>query len=293
MVGLFASLMATETAETNVAKLNLERCANTRFRSVECRACEMACPTAAISDAAVNPERCINCGVCASVCKSDAIDGVKPAQRRFDGPWLLLNAHEFIGIDELAYWCRSKKLAGIWVTSQDEALVARATALVHQLNQRKDGTLNALSVRQQARVDLAKRRWLRSANDAGSRAKQAFSTSAPSAIYAKGFSIALDSEQCNACMACVNVCDSQAITTQDQKFQIDSDKCIGCHHCTAACPEAALELSPRDYKRQNQIQVLTIHECQCQNCRRSFNALDANAQLCGVCESATELDMKE
>ncbi len=56
-----------------------------------------------------------------------------------------------------------------------------------------------------------------------------------------GLIAVVEAEKCTACGLCVEVCPTDAISTDDIA-QIDREKCNGCGQCVAECPQGALSL---------------------------------------------------
>ena len=58
----------------------------------------------------------------------------------------------------------------------------------------------------------------------------------------------LDPSKCKAgCVACVEVCPTDAVRVLDRRPQLDLGRCIFCSECVAACPEGAISFS-RDWR---------------------------------------------
>ncbi len=51
-----------------------------------------------------------------------------------------------------------------------------------------------------------------------------------------------DSKECIGCLACLNICSSQAIINEDGNLRTDRSKCSECHTCVSVCPTGALEI---------------------------------------------------
>ncbi|HEX7363948.1 MAG TPA: 4Fe-4S binding protein [Dehalococcoidia bacterium] len=51
----------------------------------------------------------------------------------------------------------------------------------------------------------------------------------------------IDSEQCNGCGACLDVCPQQAITIHNDRAVINKKLCTDCGVCIQACPSSAIQ----------------------------------------------------
>jgi len=56
----------------------------------------------------------------------------------------------------------------------------------------------------------------------------------------------VDTELCTGCETCVERCQMDAITLDEEKANIDLDHCIGCGLCVSTCPSDALSLKQKD-----------------------------------------------
>lgn len=54
--------------------------------------------------------------------------------------------------------------------------------------------------------------------------------------------VKIDTELCNGCGACVDICPAEAITIQDGKARIDEEKCLECGVCVDECPQDAISV---------------------------------------------------
>jgi len=56
----------------------------------------------------------------------------------------------------------------------------------------------------------------------------------------------VDSKLCTACGTCVDLCQMEAVTLEEETVNINLDRCIGCGICVANCPSDALELKRKE-----------------------------------------------
>jgi ferredoxin len=76
-------LMSTLSGlNTDDITIHPERCVVVRNRNASCRKCSQACTSGAISlidnDLAIDPEKCVGCGACATVCPTAALEARNP-----------------------------------------------------------------------------------------------------------------------------------------------------------------------------------------------------------------------
>ncbi|MFX1476353.1 MAG: ATP-binding protein, partial [Promethearchaeota archaeon] len=79
----------------------------------------------------------------------------------------------------------------------------------------------------------------------------------PASLHAFNYYAVVDAEACTGCGACVEKCQMQAISLQEEKSQIDLTHCIGCGVCTAICSASAISLVQ---KEEQQIPPKTLEE---------------------------------
>ncbi|MFX1255262.1 MAG: 4Fe-4S binding protein [Promethearchaeota archaeon] len=71
----------------------------------------------------------------------------------------------------------------------------------------------------------------------------------PSSLAATNYYAQSDPELCSGCETCLDRCQMDAITIQDDVATIDLDRCIGCGLCVTTCPEDALTLIKKEQKQ--------------------------------------------
>ncbi|MFH1036053.1 MAG: 4Fe-4S binding protein [Pseudomonadota bacterium] len=65
---------------------------------------------------------------------------------------------------------------------------------------------------------------------------------APARIVASPFLAKLDVEACVGCGVCVDRCQMEALSLDDDKAVLNAERCIGCGLCVSTCPSEALSL---------------------------------------------------
>jgi Fe-S-cluster-containing hydrogenase component 2 len=68
----------------------------------------------------------------------------------------------------------------------------------------------------------------------------------PNAIASSRYLAKVDEDLCNGCENCIEVCQVDAISMQDDVAVIDTSKCIGCGLCVSHCPSEAVETIERE-----------------------------------------------
>ncbi len=70
----------------------------------------------------------------------------------------------------------------------------------------------------------------------------------PAENWAHNFYSTIETEMCTGCGACVEKCQMNAVTVDEQSGYaiINLDRCIGCGNCVAACPSEALRLVKKE-----------------------------------------------
>ncbi|MHA1927968.1 MAG: 4Fe-4S dicluster domain-containing protein, partial [Candidatus Thorarchaeota archaeon] len=71
----------------------------------------------------------------------------------------------------------------------------------------------------------------------------------PVKFFSTNFYAEVDSELCTLCGNCVELCQMEAITLEDDTVVIDLNRCIGCGVCVANCPSDALALKKHSEER--------------------------------------------
>ena len=50
----------------------------------------------------------------------------------------------------------------------------------------------------------------------------------------------MDTDNCVACVACIEACPESAIIEKDSVYSIIAEKCIDCGACESTCPNGAI-----------------------------------------------------
>ncbi|MEW6618620.1 MAG: 4Fe-4S binding protein [bacterium] len=53
----------------------------------------------------------------------------------------------------------------------------------------------------------------------------------------------VDTEKCDGCGTCVEVCPTEAIALEDDVAQVNEDECTECGTCVEECPNGAISMS--------------------------------------------------
>ena len=62
------------------------------------------------------------------------------------------------------------------------------------------------------------------------------------------FIVVVDEEQCTGCGDCIDRCQMEALSIQDDIVARDADRCFGCGLCISVCPTSALRMEPREQR---------------------------------------------
>ena len=68
---------------------------------------------------------------------------------------------------------------------------------------------------------------------------------APS-VLADGFTVTIESDKCNGCADCVDVCPTDVFVLKDKKAVAENEKeCLGCESCVEVCANDAITIKER------------------------------------------------
>jgi ferredoxin len=60
--------------------------------------------------------------------------------------------------------------------------------------------------------------------------------------------VVVNGEQCMGCGDCIDRCQMEALSMQDDIVARDADRCIGCGLCISVCPTSAMRMEPREQR---------------------------------------------
>ncbi|MBW1710472.1 MAG: 4Fe-4S binding protein, partial [Deltaproteobacteria bacterium] len=74
-------------------------------------------------------------------------------------------------------------------------------------------------------------------------------SNAPVRSVASNYLAQIDDDECTGCGDCVDRCQMDAISLDEEIASVNTDRCVGCGVCVLTCPSEALSLMPRaDFK---------------------------------------------
>jgi len=76
---------------------------------------------------------------------------------------------------------------------------------------------------------------------------------APARMVSSPFIAAADPEICIGCETCVERCQMEALSMEDERVVLNADRCIGCGLCVSTCPSGALTLIRKPIDRQPEV----------------------------------------
>jgi NAD-dependent dihydropyrimidine dehydrogenase PreA subunit len=72
----------------------------------------------------------------------------------------------------------------------------------------------------------------------------------PAAAVKSNYFAAVETDECTGCETCLDRCQMEAITIEDDTAAIDLDRCIGCGLCVTTCPTEAAQLVKKTENEQ-------------------------------------------
>jgi electron transport complex protein RnfB len=64
------------------------------------------------------------------------------------------------------------------------------------------------------------------------------------------FLVKVDTETCIGCETCLERCQMEALSIEEEHAVLDADRCIGCGLCVSTCPSGALTLERKPQETQ-------------------------------------------
>ncbi len=77
----------------------------------------------------------------------------------------------------------------------------------------------------------------------------------PSEAVASPFIARAEPDTCEACGVCVDRCQMEALTVEDDQVVLNSGRCIGCGLCVSTCPSGSLSLARKPDNEQIEVPI--------------------------------------
>ena len=74
----------------------------------------------------------------------------------------------------------------------------------------------------------------------------------PAAAVKSNYFASVDADACSGCETCLDRCQMEAVTVEDDRAAIDLDRCIGCGLCVTTCSTHAMQLVKKPENEQYQ-----------------------------------------
>jgi NAD-dependent dihydropyrimidine dehydrogenase PreA subunit len=79
----------------------------------------------------------------------------------------------------------------------------------------------------------------------------------PSEVVASPFIATATPETCDGCESCLDRCQMEALTLEDEQVVLNSDRCIGCGLCVSTCPTGSLILKRKSESKHVPLKIET------------------------------------
>ncbi|MDY6988431.1 MAG: 4Fe-4S binding protein [Thermodesulfobacteriota bacterium] len=75
----------------------------------------------------------------------------------------------------------------------------------------------------------------------------------PASVVSTPYVVAADPDSCEGCGTCVDRCQMEALTLEEDKVSLQADRCIGCGLCVTTCPSGSLSLVRKPKQEQQAV----------------------------------------
>jgi len=84
----------------------------------------------------------------------------------------------------------------------------------------------------------------------------------PIDFWLTNYHATIDSDNCNACEACIERCQLSALSIDESLgvAAIDLDRCIGCGVCVSSCPLEAIRLIKKEREIVPPVDIESLHD---------------------------------
>lgn len=264
------------------------RCVRVTLRFATCRACADVCPVQAIAvkedKFTLNSEICLSCGDCLFVCPTEAISGIEPVLRHYQGDALVAPLSlRAASTEELLIWHRRYHLRAVACDIDTQPGWALAVARLNLTLRRYQQPQWRIVPPSAAGIDTARRSWIHVADPHIHRARVPAGRRVLRQMYPQvsDWLPDIDLKRCQLCGACWRVCPEQALRLEDENMVTDSARCTGCGNCQAVCQHQAVTLNAGP--RHQPVRILPLVSARCASCQRTFLAWHTDRTVCPTC----------
>ena len=267
----------------------MSHCVRRRFRFSSCTACEKACSAGVFNTGEagidVDASQCVHCGNCLYVCPVDAICGVTPHARYYNGDTLVGPlTQQAATVNELLLWHREHGIRFIAMTLEQNPNWMLALARLNVTLKQYGEPVWGIKPPETTGINIARRSMFHAPREDAAtgtvtpglrRVRQQFREISET-------SVSIDPSRCVVCHACSRACQDSVILMNQGEVTIDSARCTGCGSCAAVCSHDALTLSALIGPAK--IMRMMAFARQCHVCQREFWAFDPEASQCSLCQ---------